>query len=150
MLHTFQLSLTRLTRSNYETDVNNMRSIIRVEKLVTVLHVPFAPSGNPSPALGANTKVGVTEIVLFYFPSDSDEGAIMASVDKMRPVIERSEALAIHDGWALEEVPNPGSQESEKEKTKVFVSLVGCPTRLFSFIITRTAAPILLLSTGIV
>lgn len=50
----------------------------------------------------------------------------MASVDKMRPVVERSESLAVFDGWALEEeVPNPGPQAGEGEKSKVFVNLVG-------------------------
>ena len=50
----------------------------------------------------------------------------MASVDKMRPVLDRSESLAVFDGWALEEeIPNPGPQASEGEKSKVFVNLVG-------------------------
>jgi hypothetical protein len=50
----------------------------------------------------------------------------MSSVDKMRPVVERSEALAIYGGWALEEaVPNPGPQASEGEKSQVCVNVVG-------------------------
>jgi hypothetical protein len=50
----------------------------------------------------------------------------MSSVDKMRPVMERSEALAVYDGWALEEaVPNPGPQASEGEESKVYVNVVG-------------------------
>ena len=50
----------------------------------------------------------------------------MSSVDKMRPVMERSEALAVYDGWALEDdVPNPGPQASDGETSKVYVNLVG-------------------------
>lgn len=44
----------------------------------------------------------------------------MASMDKMRPVIGRSEALAVHDGWALEEMKNEKGDEST-----VYVNLVG-------------------------
>ncbi|KAL9120137.1 MAG: hypothetical protein Q9187_003307 [Circinaria calcarea] len=114
-----------MSSAGYETHVNNLRAIIKDEKSVTVLHVAFAPSGNPSPALGANSKVGATEIVFFYFPANADKDAIMSSVDKMRPVMERSEALAVYDGWALEEVPNPGAQANEEEKARVFLNLVG-------------------------
>ena len=102
-----------------------MRTIIRDKNSTTVLHVPLAPSENPSPALGANPKVGITETVFFYFPSTSDKDAIMSSVAKMRPVIARSEALAYYDGWALEEVPTPEPEASEGEKSRVFVNLAG-------------------------
>ena len=99
------------------------------EKATTILHVPFGPSDDPSPALGANSKVGVTEVVFFYFPStltNADKDAIMSGVDKMRPVVQRSESLAVYDGWALEEeVPNPGPNASEGEKSKVYVNVVG-------------------------
>jgi hypothetical protein len=50
----------------------------------------------------------------------------MSCVDKMRPVMERSEALGVYDGWAIEEaVPNLGPQATEGEESKVFVNLVG-------------------------
>jgi hypothetical protein len=95
------------------------------------MHVPFNPTSNPSPALGstANSQVGTTEIVFFYFPSTlaaSEKSTIMCSFDKMRPVVARSEALAIYDGWAVEtDIPNPGPQAEEGEKCQVFVNLVG-------------------------
>lgn len=124
-----QPSLTNLTQRNYHAHVDRLGSILDKEKAITVLHVPFSPANDPSPALGANSKVGATEVVFFYFPSsltDTGKNDIMASVDKMRPVVERSESLAVFDGWALEEeVPNPGPQASEGEKSKVFVNLVG-------------------------
>ncbi|KAL9116294.1 MAG: hypothetical protein Q9187_007183 [Circinaria calcarea] len=81
-----------------------MPTTVKDDKPVTVLHVPFEPSGNPAPALDANSKVGATEIGYLYFPVDSDRDAIMSSVDKFRPVLARSEALAVYNGWALEEV----------------------------------------------
>jgi len=78
-----------------------LRTIINEEEPVTVLHVPFISSDDPSPALGANSKVGVTEVVFFYFPSTltlTDRDTIMSSVAKMRPVLERSDALGVYDG----------------------------------------------------
>lgn len=124
-----QPSLTHLTQRDHNTHLNHLLNIVNKESAITVLHVPSSPANDPSPALGANTKVGTTEIVFFYFPSsltDADKEEIMASVDKVRPVIERSESLAVFDGWALEEeVPNPGPQASEGEKSRVFVNMVG-------------------------
>ncbi|MCJ1317233.1 hypothetical protein MMC15_002556 [Xylographa vitiligo] len=114
---------------NYETHINNLRTIINNDKPLTILHVPFNPSDNPAPALGANSNVGVTEVVYFYFPSaltSGEKDVIMSSVDKMRPVMERSEVLAVYDGWAVEEaVPNPGPQASEGEKSKVYINVCG-------------------------
>lgn len=54
----------------------------------------------------------------------------MASVDKMRPVIEASEAMGVYDGWAVETVPKPASEgeiegDGEKEMCSVLVNLVG-------------------------
>lgn len=44
----------------------------------------------------------------------------MKSVDTMRPVVQRSEALAVYDGWALEE------KRTEKgDHGKIFVNVVG-------------------------
>lgn len=115
-------------KSNYDTYVDNLRTIAKDEKAVTVLHVPFTPA-NPTPALGGNSKVGATEVVFFYFPSTltaSDKDFNMSCVDKMRPVMERSEALGVYDGWAMEEaVPKPGPQASEGETSKVYVNVVG-------------------------
>ncbi|MCJ1404593.1 hypothetical protein MMC11_007819 [Xylographa trunciseda] len=120
------LFLTRGAISNYETNINNLRTIIDSDRPLTSIHVAFTPSGDPSPALGAESKVGATEVVFFYFLASSDQDAIMSSFDKMRPAMERSEALAVYDGRAVEEaVPNPGPQASEGEMSKVYVNLVG-------------------------
>lgn len=124
-----QPSLTNLTKRNYDSHVDHLRSIVDKENAITVLHVPFSPANDPSPVLGANSKVGATEVVFFYFPSsltDTGKEDIMASVDKVRPIVERSESLAVSDGWALEEkVPNPGPQASDGEMSMVFINLVG-------------------------
>ena len=93
------------------------------------MHVPFMPTSNPSPALGstANSQVGATEIVFFYIPSKltaEEKSTVMSKFDKLRPVIARSEALAVYDGWAVEmEISNPGPQADKGGQ--VFVSLVG-------------------------
>ena len=106
-----------------------MRSIINEEKPISVLHVPFSPSGDPSPALGVNNKVRAAEVVFFYFPSTLSRGereTVMSSVIKIRPVMECSNALAVYDGWTLEEtVPNPGPQASDGEMSQVYMNLVG-------------------------
>ena len=44
----------------------------------------------------------------------------MSSVDHMRPVIKRSEACAILDGWALEDIPN-----EKGEMSAFYVNVVG-------------------------
>ena len=115
------------THSGYEAHANRFRAIANMEEPVTILHVPFSPSDDTSPALGANRKVGATEIVFYYFPSalkPADRDSIMSSVDKMAPIMARSEALELYDGWALEdEVPNPAADKGEK--SQVFVNLVG-------------------------
>ncbi len=49
----------------------------------------------------------------------------MSAVDRMRPYVDRSESLAVYDGWALEEAPNPGPQVTKGEKSKVFMNIVG-------------------------
>ena len=102
------------------------------ETPITMFHVPFglySPSDDPSPALGTDPKVGVTEVVFMYFPSTlskSEKGTIMSSVDKMRPVMGRSEALGVYDGWSVEDhVPNPGPNASPDKKSQVYVNVVG-------------------------
>lgn len=57
----------------------------------------------------------------------------MASIDKMRPVIARSEALSVHDDWALEDRKNENREEDEKgegnenggEESAIYVNIVG-------------------------
>lgn len=71
---------------------------------MTVLRVLFEqPSDDPSPALGNLENVSVAELVLYYFPSPlATKDSIMDSLDKMRPVIGRSEALSVYDSWAID------------------------------------------------
>ena len=89
------------TLSTYASHTELFKSIAKPEAPISVLHVPFAPEDNVSPALGgdANREVGATEVVFFYFPSTltPDQRAVIMSghVDKMRPVVARSEALAV-------------------------------------------------------
>jgi hypothetical protein len=88
-----------------------------------------APPTTHRPLSAPTEKSAPPKSSSFYFPSTisaSDKDAIMSSVNKMRPVVERSEALSVYDGWALEEaVPNPGPHASEGEMSKVYVNLVG-------------------------
>ena len=109
--------------SAYEHHVNGLRAIISDQIPNSTFHVPFSPSDDPSPALGANEKVGVTELVVFSFPSTLTAGGKegeMSSVDKMRPIMERSESLALYDGWAVEDdISSPGPQAAEGEKCLV-------------------------------
>jgi hypothetical protein len=105
---------------------------VRTGTRATILHVEFGPAGaeDPLAALGADGRVGLTEVLFSYFPTDLSAGgraAVMAAVELMRPVITRSESLAAFDGWALEtEVPCPKQGgEGEPELCQVWVSLVG-------------------------
>lgn len=87
--------------SGYANHVETFNSIAKPDEPVTLVHVPFVPEEDVSPALGAeaNREVGATEVVFFYFPSTltKDQRAVIMSenVDKMRPVMVRSEALAV-------------------------------------------------------
>ncbi|MCJ1242433.1 hypothetical protein MMC14_010441 [Varicellaria rhodocarpa] len=118
-----------MSSPKYKAHATYVNTIIDGSKPASIIHVPFKSSDNPSPALGANSKVGATEVVFVYFPStltSTGRDSVISAYDKMRPVIERSESLGIYDGWAVEEeVANPGPQASEGEKSKVYVSLVG-------------------------
>jgi hypothetical protein len=121
--------LTKRYNSDYDSNVNHLRTIANEEKPITILHVPFGPSSDPSPALGADGKTKVTEVVFYYFLSsltDAQKDAIMSATEKFQPIMERSESLAVFDGWAVEEnVPNPASQSGQKEESKVRVNVVG-------------------------
>ena len=97
-----------------------------------MIHVPFTSPDKPAPVLGADgksSKVGVTEIVFNYVPSTllpADIDGIMASVDKMRPIMERSEALGVYDAWAVEKaVKNPAPHAFKGETSQVYVNMVG-------------------------
>ena len=92
-------------------------------------HVPFRPTDGPAPALGADSKVGTTENVFFYFPSilaKSDKDKIMAEFDQMMPVMDRSEPLSVFDGWTVEEkVPTLGPTAEDGETSQVYLNSVG-------------------------
>ena len=92
------------------------------QDIAVLLHIPFGPSSeDPSPALGADKRVRVTEVVLYHFPSPlTDKAAVIDSLDQMRPVIGRSEALGVYDGWALEDIDN-----DKGEKKEIYVNVVG-------------------------
>lgn len=87
--------------SGYVNHIKTLNSIAKPDEPVRVLHVQFVPEEDVSPALGAkaNREVGATEVVFFYFPSTltKDQRAVIMSehVDEMRPVMIRSEALAV-------------------------------------------------------
>ena len=89
-----------------------------------ILHVPAIQHS----ALGEHSEVNVSEVVFFFFPASltpEDIAGIMASVDKLRPTLERSESLGLFDGWAEEvdiENPNP---DLGGEKSRVWVNVVG-------------------------
>ena len=89
---------------------------------MTVLRVPFEqPSDDPSPALGKIENVGVTELVLYHFPSPlATKASIMDSLDKIRPVIGRSEALSVYDGWAMDE-----KADDKGARCSIYVNAVG-------------------------
>lgn len=109
------------TCSDDEDPFAGLRAVSNTKEDTAVLHIPFDSAKDPSPALGADERVGVTEVVLYYFPSPLvDKAAIMDSMDKMRPVIGRSEALAVFDGWALEDKKN-----EKGEKCTVYINAVG-------------------------
>lgn len=109
------------TCSDGEDSFAGLRDVTNTNEDIAVLHVAFESSKDPSPALGADKRVGVTEVVLYYFPSPlTGKADIMESMDKMRPVIGRSEALAVSDGWALEDKKN-----EKGEKCAIYINAVG-------------------------
>lgn len=115
---------------NYKGLVDNLRTVVDDQKPIMVLHIPFNTTNIPTPALEANARAdGVTEVVLRYFPSDLSpdyKDAIMFSIDKMRPVMERSTALGVYDGWTLENnVKIPGPDAFEGQESQVYINILG-------------------------
>lgn len=104
-----------------EDSIAPFQNLPGAEKRATAIRVHFQPASDPSPALGKHASVGITEVVFYHFLSDltSKEG-IMQSVDKMRPVLARSEVLASFDGWATEVTAN-----GMGEKSQVLVNVLG-------------------------
>ena len=101
--------------------VESLKSILNPGKDYIMFHVPFGLSDDVSPALGADSRVGVTEIVFFRFPSPlNTKDGIMHSIGHMRPVMESSEACAVFDGWAVEEIGN-----EKGEMNTLYVNAVG-------------------------
>lgn len=89
-----------------------------------LLHVPAIPHS----VLGQHPDVYVSEVVFFFFPAsltEEDIAGIMASVDKLRPTLERSESLGLFDGWAEEvDIVNP-NPDLGGEKSRMWVNVVG-------------------------
>ncbi|KAL8752226.1 MAG: hypothetical protein Q9184_005801 [Pyrenodesmia sp. 2 TL-2023] len=97
------------------------QDLLGAGKAATVMRVHFQPTSDTSPALGNHASVGVTEVVLYHFPSDlSNKEEVMESIDKMRPVLARSEALVCFDGWVMEQ-----TTKNVGEKSQVYVNVLG-------------------------
>ncbi|KAL8847782.1 MAG: hypothetical protein Q9221_007181 [Calogaya cf. arnoldii] len=97
-------------------------AVIQPKANITVLRILFSqPSDDPSPALATDENIGVTELVLYYSPSPlTTKGSIMDYLDNMRPVISRSEALAVYDGWSMDE-----KADDKGAKCSVYINAVG-------------------------
>ena len=112
--------LTNSTKSNYETHVNHLRTIIGDERSARVLHVPFTDSSDdPSPALGATSKVGVSEIIFPYFLSSltrKDRTSLCHPSKNRGPLWNAPSRLPCTD---------PGPQAKGLETSQVYVTVVG-------------------------
>ena len=88
-------------------------------------------SSDISPALGSDEKVGVTELVFRYFPSSlavASKDRIMATLDRIRSVIDRSEGRHMFGGWSSEDVVpffKPEGKDGVEEKSKVLMMALG-------------------------
>ena len=81
--------------------------------------------------MGADTRVGATEIVLSFLPSSfssASKAEIMSSVNQVQSVMNCSESLSVYDGWVPETaVSNLGLTADEGETSRVYLSVVGGP-----------------------
>ncbi|KAL8771544.1 MAG: hypothetical protein Q9209_002986 [Squamulea sp. 1 TL-2023] len=113
---------TYIRSPEHEKHASILRAVLDPQSSTTMLRILFEqPSDDSSPAFDTTSNVGVTEIVLYHFPSPlTNKEFIMKSVDNMRPVIGRSEALAVYDGWALDE-----KTDDKGEKCSIYVNAVG-------------------------
>ncbi|KAL8671616.1 MAG: hypothetical protein Q9168_003889 [Polycauliona sp. 1 TL-2023] len=95
---------------------------LQIQGKATVLRVLFdQPSDDPSPTLNPANNVGVTELVLYHFPSPlTTKDSIMHSIDKMRPTVARSESLAVYDGWSMD-----GKADDRGATCSIYVNMVG-------------------------
>ncbi|KAI4209338.1 MAG: hypothetical protein LQ351_007730 [Letrouitia transgressa] len=110
--------------SSYETHFKHMAAVIDMQKPISVLNVPFAPTEDPSPALGFHEKVGVTEVIFLYCGAGFARSEITSAAEKIRPVMGRSGAQVMVGGWAAETqlvIPEAG----ENEKGEVYVNVAG-------------------------
>ncbi|KAI4237662.1 MAG: hypothetical protein LQ349_001691 [Xanthoria aureola] len=107
---------------DHDVHTSLLSAVLQPDGNMTVLRVPFEqPSDDPSPALGKIENVGVTELVLYHFPSPlATKASIMDSLDKIRPVIGRSEALSVYDGWAMDE-----KADDKGARCSIYVNAVG-------------------------
>ncbi|KAL8918191.1 MAG: hypothetical protein Q9172_005533 [Xanthocarpia lactea] len=104
-----------------EGSIAPFQNLLGVEKVTAAMRVQFQPSPDPSPALGNHPSIGVTEVVFYHFPSDlTNKEGIMGSINKMRPVLARSEALACFDGWAMDHTTNDAGGKSQ-----IYVNVLG-------------------------
>ncbi|KAL8653587.1 MAG: hypothetical protein Q9210_002005 [Variospora velana] len=109
------------TISTDKDPIAPFQNLLGAEKAATAMRVHLQPTPDPSPALGKHASVGVTEVVFYHFPSDlTSKDKVMESIDKMRPVLARSEALVCFDGWAKDHITNRAG-----EKSQVYVNVLG-------------------------
>ena len=102
--------------------------------------MPFYPSRDISDALGSHAAVNVSEVIFFYFPRDLSSAAratlTTENINKMRPVVERSEAIGVYDGWAeegnvalnsmtVEQREEGASGKNDNSGCQVWVNVVG-------------------------
>lgn len=114
-------SLTYLSYSDYANHIESLKPILDSGKDTILFRITFGHSDHVSLALGADSRVGVTEIVFFRFLSPlNTKDDIMHSLGHLRPLMESSEACAVFDGWAVEEIDN-----EKGEMNTLYVSAVG-------------------------
>lgn len=117
-------------KSDYDDHVRVLLTVVADPASFMVVHVTFGPTPDASPALGADPKVGVSELVFLYLPptpTTAEKDVVMATIAKLRSSVEQSEALSFYNGWAREDekVATPGEGESAGLESRVYVNLTG-------------------------
>ncbi|OBT64683.1 hypothetical protein VE03_05906 [Pseudogymnoascus sp. 23342-1-I1] len=88
-----------------------------------ILHLPPIPHA----LLGEQPDINISEIIFFYFSTFLTPGdilSIMATMSKLRPALDISEARGVFEGWA-EEGGVVYVDEKREERCKALVSVVG-------------------------
>ncbi|KFY36031.1 hypothetical protein V495_07959, partial [Pseudogymnoascus sp. VKM F-4514 (FW-929)] len=80
---------------------------------VQILHVPAIPHA----LLGEQDDINVAEVVFFYIRSSltaAETANVMATLDTLRPALEKSEAKGVCEGWAEEEGVEYGDSDGRE------------------------------------